>query len=132
MIHCKSKVCKIRHFCQRWPAKFGQILLRTDTRLVFCIRKLMKTDILFTRTTKHIFNFVNPGKFLLKITVTLKLYFNLTLTVARNTFLTNLDKFRQVHIRRYMYNVVQKRHLTVKENPSLSNVIHWLAVFCNS
>lgn len=28
--------------------------LRTDTRLVFCHRKLMRTDILFTRTTKLI------------------------------------------------------------------------------
>jgi hypothetical protein len=34
--------------CQTWPAKFGQILLRTDTRLVFCNRKLMRTDIFFS------------------------------------------------------------------------------------
>jgi hypothetical protein len=45
--------------CQTWPAKFGQILLRTDTRLVFCNRKLMRTDIFFTRTTKLICNFAN-------------------------------------------------------------------------
>ena len=45
--------------CQTWPAKFGQILLRTDTRLVFCNRKLMRTDIFFTRTTKLICNFTN-------------------------------------------------------------------------
>jgi len=32
---------------------------RTDTRLVFCNRKLMRTDIFFTRTNKPIFNFVN-------------------------------------------------------------------------
>jgi hypothetical protein len=42
------------------PAKFGQILLRTDTRLVFCNRKLMRADIFFTRTIKPIYNFVNP------------------------------------------------------------------------
>jgi hypothetical protein len=45
--------------CQTWPAKFGQILLRTDTRLVFCNRKLVRTDIFFTRTTKPICNFAN-------------------------------------------------------------------------
>ena len=33
---------------------------RTDTRLVFYNRKLMRTDIFFTRTTKPICNFVNP------------------------------------------------------------------------
>ena len=32
---------------------------RTDTRLVFHNRKLLRTDI-FTRATKHIYNFVNP------------------------------------------------------------------------
>jgi hypothetical protein len=42
-------------------AKFGQILPRTDTRLVFCNRKLMRTDIFFTRTTKPICNFANSG-----------------------------------------------------------------------
>jgi hypothetical protein len=37
-------------------AKFGQILKRTDTRLVFCNRKSMRTDIFFTRTThRHLF-----------------------------------------------------------------------------
>ena len=45
--------------CQIWPAKFGQILIRTDTRLVFCNTKLMRTDIFFSRTTKPISNFVN-------------------------------------------------------------------------
>jgi hypothetical protein len=29
--------------------------------LLFCNRKLMRTDIFFTRTTKSICNFVNPG-----------------------------------------------------------------------
>ena len=42
-------------------SKFGQILIRTDTRLVFCNRKLMRTDIFLARTTKHICNFANPG-----------------------------------------------------------------------
>jgi hypothetical protein len=37
-----------------------KILLRPDIKSVFCNRKLMKTDIFFTRTTKHICNFVNP------------------------------------------------------------------------
>ena len=35
--------------------------MRTDTRLVFCNKKLMRTDIFLTRTTKPICNFVNPG-----------------------------------------------------------------------
>jgi hypothetical protein len=46
----KGRVHEIRQSCEIWPAKFGQILLRTDTRLVFCNRKLMRTDISFTRT----------------------------------------------------------------------------------
>ena len=45
--------------CQIWPEKFGQILISTDTRLVFCNRKLMRTDIVLTRTTKPICNFAN-------------------------------------------------------------------------
>jgi hypothetical protein len=48
--------------CQIWPAKFGQILIRTDTKLVFCNRKLMRTDIFLARTTKPICNFANPDK----------------------------------------------------------------------
>jgi hypothetical protein len=48
--------------CQTWPAQFGKILLRTDTRLVFCNRKLMRTDIFFTRTTKPICNFTNSDR----------------------------------------------------------------------
>jgi hypothetical protein len=36
----------------------------TDTRLVFCNRKLMRTDIFCTRTTKPICNFMNPGKWI--------------------------------------------------------------------
>ena len=38
--------------CQIWPAKFEQILIRTDTRLVFYNRKLMTTDIILTMTTE--------------------------------------------------------------------------------
>ena len=56
--------CRVREMCQScqtWPAKLGQNLLRTDTRLVFCNRKLMRTDIFFTRTTKPICNFTNSG-----------------------------------------------------------------------
>jgi hypothetical protein len=55
--NCWFSVHKI---CQTLPAKFGQILLRTDTRLVFCYRKLMRTDIFFIRTTKPLCYFVNP------------------------------------------------------------------------
>jgi hypothetical protein len=40
-----SRVREMCQSCQTWPANFGQILLRTDTRLVFCNRKLMRTDI---------------------------------------------------------------------------------------
>ena len=47
--------------CQIWPAKFWQILIRTDTRLVFCNTKLMRTDIILTRTTKPICNFANSA-----------------------------------------------------------------------
>jgi hypothetical protein len=58
---CISKTCnkvtyyRVRdlcQFCQTWPAKCGQILPRTDTSLVFCNRKLMRTDILFIE--KHL------------------------------------------------------------------------------
>jgi hypothetical protein len=43
-------VSPVRHDQQN----LGRFLLRTDTRLVFCNRKLMRTDIFFTRTTKPI------------------------------------------------------------------------------
>ena len=56
---CFYRVHEMCQSCQTWPAKFGQILLRTDTRLVFCNRKLMRTDFFYTRTTKPICNFVN-------------------------------------------------------------------------
>jgi hypothetical protein len=49
-VYAVNRVHEIRQSCEIWPAKFGQILLRTDTRLVFCSRKLMRTDIFFTRT----------------------------------------------------------------------------------
>ena len=55
--------------CQTWPAKFGQILLRTDTRLVFCNRKLMRTDIFFARTTKPICNFANSMVLMFNINI---------------------------------------------------------------
>ena len=55
-----SRVNEICQSCQTWPAKFGKILLRADTRLVFCNWKLMRTDMLFTRTANLICNFVNP------------------------------------------------------------------------
>ena len=41
----KGRVREMYQSCQTWPVKFGQIWLRTDTRLVFCNRKLMRTDI---------------------------------------------------------------------------------------
>ena len=50
--------------CQTWPAKFGQIFQKTDTRLVFCNRILMRTDIFFTRITKPICNFANSAAIL--------------------------------------------------------------------
>jgi hypothetical protein len=53
-----SRVCEIRQWSDM--AQFGQILLRTDTRLVFCNRKLLRTDIIFTRIIEPICNFVNP------------------------------------------------------------------------
>ena len=37
--------CRWVHYVQTWPAELGQILLRSDTRLVFCNWKLMRTDI---------------------------------------------------------------------------------------
>ena len=39
---------------------FCQILIRTDTRLVFCNRKLMRTDIFLTRTIKTHIEFREP------------------------------------------------------------------------
>ena len=50
-------------------AKFQQNLGRFYTRLVFCNRKLMRTDIFFTRTTKPICNFANSGVLLWKESV---------------------------------------------------------------
>jgi len=34
----RTNVCvwEVRQYCRTWPAKFGKILLRADTRLVFC------------------------------------------------------------------------------------------------
>jgi hypothetical protein len=60
LILVKHRVSEMCQSCQTWAAKFGQILLSTDTSMVFCSRKLMRTDIFFTRTTKPICNFVNP------------------------------------------------------------------------
>ena len=73
-------VCQIFQSCQTWPAKFGQILLKTDTRLVFCIRKLMRSDIFFTRTTKHLWNFVNPVSTFWGIHIVLVLSIHLSVT----------------------------------------------------
>ena len=60
-LHCLSQSSRNCQSCQTWPAKSGEILPRTDTSFVFCNRKLMRTDILFTRTTKRICSFVNPA-----------------------------------------------------------------------
>jgi hypothetical protein len=54
-----SRVRENCQSCQTRPAKFPN-LVRTDTRLVFCNRKIMRTDISFTRITRPICNFVNP------------------------------------------------------------------------
>jgi hypothetical protein len=67
---------RVHEMCQSWPAKFGQILPRTDTRLVFCNRKLMRTDIFFTRATKPICNFANSVHYGLKIPVHYNSIFN--------------------------------------------------------
>ena len=42
---------------------------RSPTRLVFCNRKLMRTDIFFTRTTKTICNFANSVVLMFNITI---------------------------------------------------------------
>ena len=75
-----NRVCEIRQSRQTWP-KFGQVLLRTDTRLVFCNRKLMRTDIFFTRTTKPICNFANS--------VVLMFNININYTTARMDYATS-------------------------------------------
>ena len=62
----KNRVHEICQSCQTWPAKFQQILLRTDTSFVFCNRKLMRTDIFLTGTTKPIYHLVNPVKKIVK------------------------------------------------------------------
>jgi hypothetical protein len=76
MTSCVHKMCGRTYgqtnMKRTWPAKFGQILIRTDTRLVFCNRKLMRTDIFFTRTTKPICNFVNPDSIINNCTETLR------------------------------------------------------------
>jgi hypothetical protein len=51
-------VSPVRHDQQN----LGRFLPRTDTSLVFCNRILMRTDILFTRTTKPTCNFANPAQ----------------------------------------------------------------------
>ena len=61
LLHQSSRNCQS---CQISPATFGKMLIRTDTRLVFCNRKLMRTDIILTRTTKPICNFVNSVTYL--------------------------------------------------------------------
>jgi hypothetical protein len=42
-------VSAVRHDRQN----LDRFCFRTDTRFVFCIRKLIKTDFFFTKTTKH-------------------------------------------------------------------------------
>jgi hypothetical protein len=75
-IHCTTGICIVYsnlttsefakfESCQTWTAKFGQILLQTDARLVFCNRKLLRTEIIFTMPIKPICNFVNPATFLI-------------------------------------------------------------------
>ena len=59
--------CRVQEMCQScqtWPATLGQIVWRTYTILVFCNRKLMRTDIFFTRTTKPTCNFVESCRVL--------------------------------------------------------------------
>ena len=58
-----ARVCKIQSVLSDMTSKicpFWQILLRTDTRLVFCNRKSMRTDILLTKTTKLHMQFCEP------------------------------------------------------------------------
>ena len=58
----RTRVHEIRQSCQTWPVKYGQILLRTDTRLVILQPKINEDwHFFFTRTTKHICSFFNPA-----------------------------------------------------------------------
>ena len=48
-----TRIREMCQSCQTWPAKFGQILLRTDTRLVyFAIENKWGLTLIFTRTIK--------------------------------------------------------------------------------
>jgi hypothetical protein len=47
LVHFVIQSLRNCQFCQTWPAKFGQILQRTDTRLVFC--KGLTQDWYFTK-----------------------------------------------------------------------------------
>jgi hypothetical protein len=68
-----------------------QILLRTDTRLLFSNRKIMRTDIFFTRTTKPICNFVNSGRLSL-LNVFLTFFLKKSFKVLQN-FLKLIEKY---------------------------------------
>jgi len=77
-IRCKISTLHIiifltHSFCIAEFTKLSVLSVRTDTRLVFCNRKLMRTDIFFIRTTKSTFKFVNTG-IAIKITIPFLLY----------------------------------------------------------
>jgi len=64
------RVREISQSCQTWPGTFGQILLRTCTRLEFCNRKLMRTAIFslgppnpyaISRTLFYVYLFITVG-----------------------------------------------------------------------
>ena len=58
MFQWKIVDSRFTKFVRHYQQNLGR--LRTDTRLVFCYRKFMRTDIFFIRTTKPLCNFVNP------------------------------------------------------------------------
>jgi hypothetical protein len=108
-----DRIHEIFQFCQTWPAKFGQILLRNDTRLVFCNGKLMRTDIFFTRTTKLFFKctstslFTDGTFFVLYIKI-----WTIFMSILYNTLISGGTKD---HFRQFKYLI-----LPLIERPSIS------------
>ena len=83
------RVREISQSCQTWPAKFGQILLRTCTRLEYCNRKLMRTAIFFSLGTPNPYA-ISRTLFYVYLFIAVAILFSYIViygTILRNIFL---------------------------------------------